>query len=63
MTTAITANPGQKRLDSCVLMLHKWAKTQQKLRTRECGTRKINNLVANTKLLEKYRVNALQPNR
>ena len=56
---AITANPGQKRLDSCVLMLPKWAKTQEKLGTRDCGTRKIDNLVADTD----FRVESAQENR
>ena len=44
--TAITANPRQKRIDSCVVMLPKWAKTQEKLGTCAFGTLKIDTLIA-----------------
>ena len=57
--TAIIANLGQKWLDSFVLILHKWAKAQEKLTTRDCGTRKIDNLVANTS----FRVESEKENR
>ena len=70
--TAITTNPGQKRLDSCVLALPKLAKPQKKLGIRARGALKTNDLLAdttvrvengqsphNTKLLGKYRVKNL----
>ena len=70
--TAITTNPGQKRLNSCVLALPKWAKPQKKFGIRACGAQKTNDVVAdtavrvengqsphNTKLLGKYRVKNL----
>ena len=45
--TLQSKKPEQKRLDSCVLALPKWAKIYEKLEKRACGTLKIKDAVAN----------------
>ncbi|WP_372574776.1 hypothetical protein [Ruegeria jejuensis] len=46
--TDITTEPGQTRLDSCVLALPTWAKIQEKLRKRVGRALKADGLVADT---------------
>ena len=66
--TAHSQKTEQKRLDSCVSTLHKWAKTQQKLRQNARKTFKDDHFATNNapevenaqaplniKLLRKYR--------
>jgi hypothetical protein len=45
---AQTTKPRQKRLDSCILALPKWAKIHEKLEKPDCGTLKIDDLVVDT---------------
>ena len=48
--TAQSQKTKQKRLDSCVLTLPKWAQTHEKLKNRACGTVKINDFAAHIPL-------------